>query len=140
MSDHLLEPTILLKIAGKEYALDGSFNTLKALQQGFDKDIMDVWASVIHMRLDEFTKLVTMLIQCSGKSADESVIGQWIVDEVDVLGKEYRLLKAQVMNFLLLAMTPKIDRQKKRVELAEMIESMRLNSLGLNTEDSALAS
>ena len=126
-----------MTLAGKEYCLSGSFNTLKELQQAFGKDIVQLQSGIHLMRLDEFAKLLAVLIRCSGHEADEVKIGGWLVDEVGIAGQEHELLRLRVMAFLAVAMTPSRDRQKKRAEMAAVIGEVTQPSLGLNTDVSA---
>lgn len=134
MSEHLLAPEMAVKIAGTTYVLDGSFSTLKALQHAFSKDIVDIQADVMDMRLDEFAKMLSILVSCSGGTASEDEIGSWLVDEVGIgLSKEYLLLRVEIVGFLTLAMVPKRDRQKKRQEIVKMVEGVRTASHGKST-------
>ena len=138
MTDHLVSPDAMMSIAGKEYCLDGSFSTLKALQHAFGKDIVDVQSSIHLMRLDEFAKLLCILVECSGHRADEGVIGAWLVDEVGIVSYEQDGLRLRIMGFLAVAMTPNREREKKRSEMANLIaEHASISSLGENTEISA---
>ncbi len=126
-----------MTLAGKEYCLNGSFNTLKELQQAFGKDIVQLQSTIHMMRLDEFAKLLAVLIRCSGHEADEAKLGEWLVDEVGITGQEHELLRLRVMAFLAVAMTPNRDRQKKRAEMEAIIAEATQPSRGLNTDASA---
>lgn len=131
-----VSPDALMTLAGKEYCLNGSFNTLKELQAAFGKDIVPLQSAVHTMRLDEFAKLLAVLIRCSGQDADEVKLGEWLVDEVGIVGQEQQLLRLRVMAFLAVAMTPNRDRQKKRADMAKVIEEAT-PSHGENTDVSA---
>lgn len=132
---HLVSPDAIVSIAGKEYVLDGSFGTLRALQHTFGKDIIEIQSSIHKMRMDEFAKLLSVLVECAGHKLDEVTIGAWLVDEVGITGHEHNMLRLRIMTFLAVAMSPNRERQKKRAEMDEILSSFSA-SHGENTESS----
>lgn len=134
MSDNLVSPEQQLVIGDQTYVLDGTFQTLKAIQHAFGQDILVVQARILDMRQDEITRLIAA---ASGK--DEDVIGQAILDQMDLAGTDYMLLKGGLLTWLALAMTPRRDREKKALALAETLERFKA-SRGETTRSSASAS
>lgn len=108
MTDHFVSPDREITLGDLTIKLDGSFAALRAIQQGFGKDILVVQASVLDMRQDEIAKLVSL-----ATGLDELHLGQAILDNYDIAGRDYQRLKAELMVWLAVAMTPKRDRKKK---------------------------
>lgn len=140
-TDNLVSPDFELEIAGQKYLLDGSFGTLKAIQQAFNRDIVPFQASLLDLRNDELVKLLALLTHFAGPTAkplDETTIGTWLLDEVGIVkSKADIVLRVQLMAFLRIAMTPKQERQKKRTQMREWIDQMQAASPGESTDASA---
>lgn len=138
MSDALVSPDRDITIGKLSFTLSGSFQTLKALQHAFRMDLLPLQASILHMRQDEIAGLVAI---ASGKPELQDEIGQAILDELDVSGADYRMLKAELLAWLAVAMTPKRDREKKARDMARVIGSLKKPaSRGKTTRGSASAS
>lgn len=135
MTDALVSPSRTIAIGGAEYRLDGSFATLRAVQEGFNRDLYEILISVMDMRLDEIARLIAI---GSGRAAESDAIGQAIVDEAG-LGTAYIVLKMEVQAWLTVAVTPKSAREKKSEEMTGIVVSARA-SLGRNTSGSPSAS
>lgn len=141
----LVTPDKDIQIGERKFTLVGSFKVLKELQHAFQRDIIPIQASVMHMRQDQIAKFIAIANAASSHSltapTDEE-IGQLILDEMDIADNDYIVLKAEIMTWLLLAMTPKRDREKKRPELNEIVRKIRANltSPGMTTSESQPAS
>lgn len=129
-----VSPSRTITIAGKDYVLDGSFATLRAVQQHFKKDVVQVLASIMDMRLDEIADLIAIAKRDTTTTADE--IGQQIMDQVGVMKRDYVSFKLQLLAWLNIAIAPKAEREKKSVEMSALIA--RQNSPGPTTSDSPL--
>ena len=131
-----LSPNHTITIAGKDYLLDGSFATLRAVQEAFKKDIVFVLGSILEMRVDEIATLIAI-----GSSRDANAIGQDILDTMNVMhfrvDADYYLLKTRLISWLTVAITPKDAREKKRAEMHAIIEKQKSPSPGDNTASSA---
>lgn len=134
MTDHLVSPDHRLSIGGREFILSGSFATLKAVQHAFGQDIMLVQARVLDMTVVETALLLSA---ATGLSHDDT--GQLILDELDVAGVDYQKLKAELMAWLAVAMTPRRDREKKALALKSVLEKAEAASRGPSTRNSASA-
>ncbi|CAN5263653.1 hypothetical protein BH10PLA2_BH10PLA2_00680 [soil metagenome] len=134
--DASVSPSASVTIADKQYTLDPSFATLRSIQQAFNLDIVAVQASILDMRQDEVAKLISL-----GSNANETEIGQAIFDELDVAGTDYFMLKAALLKWLAIAMTPKRDREKKSQQIIAIIDRLKANipSPGETTSDSLSA-
>lgn len=136
MTDHLVTPDREITIGETSFTLRGSFEALRAVQHGFAQDVMLVQARVIDMRVDEVARLIAL-----ASGAKEEGVGQLLLDEVDVTSTDYLILKAELMSWLAIAMTPKRDREKKARAMAELLEGLRNPaSRGGSTGSSASAS
>jgi hypothetical protein len=139
MTDALVSPSRTVRIAGRDYRLDGSFATLRAVQEHFKRDVVIVWAGILDMRLDEVAALIAI---GAGGKADE--IGQAVVDSMDVFdlraSADYYLLKSELVAWLAVAAAPKADREKKSAEFEAMLERQKSGSPGPNTSGSPSAS
>ena len=131
--ENQLTPEYKITLAGKDYSLGGSFATLRAVQQGFNQDLFPLQARIIEMRVDEIAKLIS-LAATENVSADE--IGTLLIDEMDIFSKEYGILKAHLMAWLAIAMTPKSLREKKVRDMANLIAKVTSDSPGTTTSDS----
>lgn len=133
MTEHLVSPDYSFALAGREFALDGSFTTLKAVQHAFKEDLLAVQARVLEMRQDEIALLLATA--CGAKEQDT---GAWLLDEVGVTGPEYQLLRGHLMAWLLVAMTPKREREGQKQKMGELIGKLEQlpASLGESTRNS----
>lgn len=132
MTDYLVSPEYTLEIGGKPYTLDGSIGTLKAIQHHFKKDILDVLTELAGMRFDEHAEIIRLGI---GQAAPPlEVIEQSIVDDIGITETRWHL-----QAWLVMAVTPKRDREKKAKEVAELLRKLTasVDSLGENTSSFA---
>lgn len=127
----LVSPSRTVTIGTKDYLLDGSFGTLRNVQEHFKADIVRVLIAIMDMRLDEIAGLIAI---GSGGKADD--IGQEIVDSIGVMTREYSALKTQLVAWLNVAIAPKDAREKKSAEMETIIQS---SSRGPTTSDSPSA-
>jgi len=111
-----VSPNYPLTLAGRFLTLDGSFATLRAVQQAFRRDLIDVQAAVLDLRQDEIALLLAL---ATGGTADEC--GALLLDEVGVTSPAYQMVKAHLMAWLAVAMSPKADREAKRKSMGELI-------------------
>ncbi len=130
MLDSFVSPERRITIAGNPFTLDGSFKTLRSVQHAFNQDILFVQARVLDMRQDEIARLLSI---ATGK--DEEEVGQLLFDELDVAGVDYQFLKAELLAWLAVAMTPKKDREKKSQQMAGVIANLTV-SPGRSTNSS----
>jgi hypothetical protein len=133
VSDFFVSPDREIPLAQIRITLNGSFATLRAIQQAFGKDILNVQAGLLDMRQDEIARLISL-----ATGLDELLVGQTILDHYDIAGRDYRQLKAELMAWLAVAMTPKRDRKKKAEESQAIIDSLS-DSPGPSTSSSASA-
>lgn len=131
--DALVSPSRTITIAGKDYVLDGSFATLRSVQEAFGKDIVQILVGIMDMRLDEVASLVAI---GSGQRPRAAEIGQDILDDIGAMTPAYARLKTELVAWLNVAISPKAEREKKRDEM----EALLSNSPGTSTSDSASAS
>lgn len=129
-----VSPSRTIAIGDKEFVLDASFATLRSLQESFKKDVLHLLFAIPDMRLDEVVKVISL---ASGTAADE--VGELILDAYGVTTAEYALLKTELVAWLHVALAPKQDREKKKAEMAALIERQKA-SRGTTTSDSASAS
>lgn len=116
MTDHLVTPDYPFTLCGREFTLDGTFATLKAVQHAFREDLLAVQARVLDMRQDEVA-----LLLATGCQAEAEEVGTWVLDAVGLTGPEYRLLKGHLMAWLLVAITPRREREGQRRKLGELL-------------------
>ena len=135
MTDALVSPSRTVTIGKDTHRLDGSFATLRAIQERFAQDVVQIVTHIMDMRLDETATLIAIGI---GKPHDVDAIGQAIVDEIG-LSTAYIVLKTQLYGWLMVALAPKADREKKACEVDEIIEKARAVSFGPTTSDSPSA-
>ncbi len=133
MSEHFVSPDREITLGDLTIRLDGSFAALRAIQQGFGKDILVVQASVLDMRQDEIARLISL-----ATGLDELLLGQAVLDNFDIADRDYQRLKAELMAWLAVAMTPKRDR-KKKAEASQAIIDRLSDSPGPSTSSSASA-
>lgn len=129
--DNLVSPSRTITIGEKKYVLDGSFATLRAIQQHFDKDVVQILITITEMRLDQIADLIA--IGSGQGNADE--IGQSIADEIGANTIEYVRFKTQLVAWLNVAITPKASREKKIAEMDALVA--KSTSLGQTTSSSA---
>ena len=129
----LVSPSRTITIAGKGYVLDGSFGTLRAVQEAFQNDIVQVLLGVMDMRLDQVARLMAI-----GSGSDAEQIGQAILDDAGAMSQQYAILKTELVAWLNVAVSPKADREKKRAEMDALIQKQSA-SLGptINVSPSA---
>jgi hypothetical protein len=137
MSESLVSPDAIFKIAGRDYLFEGSFAAFKALQVALKKDITEIHANIFQMRLDEFVTLLHVLVKLSGGILSEEEIGQWLVDDVGVDSAEHLMLRGEIIVFLSVAMAPKREREKKKAQTKEILQQLLSASRGENTSVSA---
>jgi hypothetical protein len=130
VTDYFVSPDRDIQLGDLTIRLDGSFAALRAIQQGFGKDILLVQASILDMRQDEIARLIAL-----ATGLDELLLGQAILDNYDVTGRDYQRLKAELMAWLAVAMTPKRDRKKKAEANQAIIDGLNA-SLGQSTSSS----
>lgn len=142
MTDNLVTPERTVTVGDKQFKLDPSFATLKALQHGLGRELVRLLISLPDLSVDQ---IALFIATASGdpKKADE--IAQTIIDEWGLFGVEYSALKAELTGWLDMAIAPKRDREKKAEAIDEMIrlvreERAKRDSLGANTSGSASAS
>jgi hypothetical protein len=137
--DSLVTPSRTVSIVDVKYVLDGSFGTLRAVQEAFKKDIYQLRADLFEFRVDEVAKLIAIATG-RPKSADD--IGQAIVDEMDVcsgnFNSPYMELKSELFAWLVVCTSSKPEREKKSAEVQAMLSALkaRSSSLGTNTSGS----
>lgn len=137
MTDSLVSPDSIVKVAGREYVFEGSFATFKALQHALDKDITEIQAGIFQMSFAGFVTVLHTLVKCAGGIVTEDEIGQWLIDDVGIDSVEHMVLRGEIIAFLAVAMTPKRDRVKKKAEIKKALEELRLqNSHGQNIGNS----
>ncbi|MCE9566371.1 MAG: hypothetical protein K8U57_30475 [Planctomycetes bacterium] len=127
-------PDRTIAIGPRSLVLSGNFGTLKTIQHAFAQDLIPLQARIFEMRQDEIARLVAL-----ASGTDEAEVGQLLLDELDVTSTDYLMLKAELMAWLAVAMTPKRDREKKVQATAEMLARLR-GSRGGSTASSASAS
>ncbi len=116
-----LSPNRTITIAGKKYVLDGSFGTLRAVQEFFKKDIVQVLIGIMEMPFHSVADLIAI---GSGHPENADAIGQAILDEVGTMTSGYVLLKTELTAWLNVAMAPQKDREKKSEQMRTIIEKM----------------
>jgi hypothetical protein len=133
MTDHLVTPEKTIEIAGKTYTLDGGFKALKAIQHATEIEILRfIKHEVASYPFDKLARVIAIGIQHSGQSAPPlESIEQAIVDDIGI--SEARFI---VMEWLIIATSPKAERQKKALELAEMYAKTKEPSPGATTSAS----
>jgi hypothetical protein len=138
MADTLVSPSRTITIAGKDYVLSGDFATLRAVQEGFGKDLVYVLPFVFDMRLDQIATLVAIGM---GRPDKADALGQDILDTMDLMdfkaGSPYSLLKMNLFAWLHVAMSPRDAREKKSAEMQAAIDKQTADSPGPSTSDSA---
>src|SRR5690242_19828139 len=115
-----LTPSRTVTVAGKQYTLDGSFATLRAVQEAFQKDVVQLLIGVMDMRLDEIARLVAV---GSGQPQAADAIGQSILDDMGTMTPEYVLLKTELTAWLYVAVSPQKDREKKSEQMQALIDA-----------------
>lgn len=125
MTDALVSPDAIVKIAGREYVFEGNFATFKALQHALKKDVVEIQGSIFQMSLGDFVTVLHTLVKCSGGVASEDAIGQWLVDDVGIDTPEHMYLRGEIIAFLAVALTPKRAREKKKAEITKALAEMR---------------
>ncbi len=132
----MLTPTRSIAIGGKDYSLDGSFGTLKAIQEACAKDIVVVLSDVFEMNFIHLARLVAI-----GSGKDTDPIAESIVNDVGLMTQEYVVLKTEILAWLATAVSPQKDRQKKSEQMQKIVDGQKTKlSLGDNTASSASAS
>ncbi len=111
-----VSPSRTITLAGKDYLLDGSFATLRAVQEFFGRDIVQILINVMDMRLDEISSLIAI-----GSKQDTNDIGQAILDSTGAMTTDYAILKTQLVAWLNVALTPKDAREKKSADMEALI-------------------
>lgn len=134
MSEHFVTPDRQVAFGGRTFTLKGTFAVLRDMQHAFKQDLILLQSRVIDMRQDEIARLIAI-----AGGGNEEEIGQLVVDELDVTGTDYLMLKAELLAWLAVAMTPKRDREKKAQAMAELIERLR-TSRGVSGGSSPSAS
>jgi hypothetical protein len=129
-----VSPSRTIKIGAKEFVLDGSFGTLRAVQEAFSRDVLQLLFLIPEMRLDQIATLIHI---GSGKATPVDDIGQLIVDEIGAVTPGYASLKTELLAWINVAIAPKDAREKKRAEMQAIIDK---TSPGTTTSDSASAS
>lgn len=130
MTDHIVSPDRDIKLGELSLTLSGSFAALRAIQQGFGKDILLVQTSILDMRQDEIARLIAL-----ASGGNEEQIGQSLLDELGLAEMQYVQLKYELLTWLAIAMTPKRERKKKAEAMQQIINDLTA-SLGQNTSDS----
>lgn len=120
MTDALVSPSRTVTIGAKDYRLDGSFATLRAVQEYFRKDVVQLLVRMMDMRLDEVASLVAI---ASGNPDKPDEIGQLIVDELGTMTAAYGTLKTELFAWLNIAVSPKAEREKKSAEMTAILAS-----------------
>lgn len=109
MTEHLLSPDRSVEITGTTYKLSGSLPTLRSIQEHFKRDILNVLADSLQLKL-WFTDLAVILrfgIECGGQTPPSlDVIEQAIVDDIGINQAGYI-----VMEWLAAATSPKKERE-----------------------------
>jgi hypothetical protein len=131
-----VSPNRTITIGGKEYVLDASFATLRAVQEHFKLDLVFIFSNILNMRVDQTTDLIAI---ASGQ--DANAIGQAILDTMDVMdfraSAPYYLLKIELIAWLSVAVAPQDAKEKKRAEMDAIIAKQKsLPSLGQSTSSS----
>lgn len=139
MAETVLSPEIqTVSIGTTSFTLNGAFATLKALQLAFAKDIVQLQGGVLEMRQDELSKLIAVAAVASGEQTTVDDIGALMLDQIDITGTEYFLLKAAIMTWLAVSIAPKADREKKALEMVSRLKMLQTSaSLGTTTNASA---
>jgi len=119
MTDNLVSPSRTVAIGGNQYRLDGSFGTLRAVQEHFDKDIVAVLVGIFDMRLDELASLIAI---GAGTPKEAEAIGEAVLDEFGAMSRDYMILKTELIAWLNVALAPKAEREKKKAEMQAMID------------------
>lgn len=132
MTDAQVSPSRTVKIGKDSHKLDGAFATLRAIQEHFGQDIVEIVTRIMEMRLDETAALIAIGV---GRPHETDAIGQAIVDELG-LSTAYILLKTQLYAWLMVALAPKADREKKVQQVEEIIAKARAVSPGATTSAS----
>jgi hypothetical protein len=138
MTDALISPDAVVKIAGREYVFEGNFATFKALQHALKKDVVEIQGSIFQMTLGDFVTVLHTLVKCAGGVATEEAIGQWLVDDLGIDSPEHMYLRGEIIAFLAVALSPKRARDKKKAEITKALAELRQqHSLGQNIGNSA---
>ena len=126
--DNSLTPSRTIRLADKDYHLDGSFGGLRRVQEAFNRDIVLILCDIMDMRSDDVAELISL-----ASGGDIDVIGTAILD-MGIMGNDYVVLKTELLAWLNIAVSPKKDREKKSAEMSELILKMSA-SHGLITKD-----
>lgn len=122
MTDNLLSPDRPIEIAGQTYTLCGSLKALKGIQEAMDTEILQFLVLKLStLSFDRLAKVISIAIEAgAAKSPDLATIETAIVDEIGIMNA-----RSIVGEWLVLATTPKKDREKKALELASLLSQTR---------------
>jgi hypothetical protein len=114
--DALVSPSRTIPVGGRQYVLDGSFATLRAVQEAFQEDVVHLLLRLMDMRLDEVAKVIAVAHAATRHAPSpptEDEIGQAILDDLGPMTAAYGALKSELFAWLNVAISPKADREKK---------------------------
>ncbi len=118
--DHLVSPSRDITIAGVKYTLDGSFGTLRKLEEHFRLDLVRLLTVVIDMPASDIADMIAI---GSGQRDKVGDIGQVIMDDIGLMSSEYVTLKTELVAWLHIAIAPKAEREKKSKEMQAIIDA-----------------
>jgi hypothetical protein len=125
MSYEPVSPEFVIKVGSFELRFDGSFELLKAIEKPFQKNVLEVQASIQEMTVTDLSRLICAIAFHAGQSLNEKECGKLLLEEVDITSVAFDVLKAELMVAMALAMTPPSAREKKKETLTPRLDQLR---------------
>lgn len=138
MTYNAAKPRYTLKLAEKEYALEGSFGLIEAVEYAMGGDVISIAESALEMPVYKVARLVSVMLNHCGFDVKQAAISEIIVNEIGVATSEFTILRFNLFAFLKICICKPSEREQASITMGEMIGKLTAPkaSLGDTTSSS----
>lgn len=132
------KPRYTLKLADKDYELEGSFGLIEAVEYALGEDIVSIAENALSMPVYKVSKLLASIIKYCGTDIKPSNISETIVNEIGIASNEFAVLRFHIFAFLKICICKPSDREQTAKDMGELIGKLEkpTASLGDTTSNS----
>lgn len=133
------KPRYTLKLAGKEYELEGSFGLIEACEYALADNIISIAQSTLEMPVYKVARLLAAIIKHCGADVKQNDIAEIIVNEIGIASNEFAMLRFHIFAFLKICICKPSDREQGAKDMGEMIGKLEAPSASLGEITSSSA-
>jgi len=137
MTYNAAKPRYTLKLAGKEYVLEGSFGLIEAVEYALGDDVISIAESALEMPVYKVAKLTSAMLKHCGFDVKQSDVAEIIVNEIGIASNEFAILRFHLFAFLKICICKPSEREQVSIAMGEMIGKLTAPTASLGDTTSS---